>query len=47
MDADRFDTLARSLIVPGSRRAFAVGVIGMPGLLGLAISDHAPAKLVI
>jgi hypothetical protein len=45
MDEIRFDTLARSLTVAGSRRsAFAAGVIGTLGLLGLAISDDAQAK---
>ena len=44
MDADRFDSLTRSLMSSGSRRR-ALGAIagGAIGLLGLADTDHASA----
>jgi hypothetical protein len=44
MDADRFDSLARTLTAAGSRRrAFAAALSGGLGLLGLASPDDAAA----
>jgi hypothetical protein len=45
MDADRFDTLTRSLTAGGSRRrAMAAGLGSALSLLGLAHSDETGAK---
>ena len=44
MDADRFDSLARSLTAAGSRRrALAAALSGALGLLGLAHPDDVAA----
>jgi hypothetical protein len=43
MDADRFDALARSLTVAGSRRRALTALSGSLGLLGFARPDEATA----
>jgi hypothetical protein len=43
MDADRFDSLARSLVVAGTRRQVVVALAASLGLLGLAKPDDVAA----
>jgi hypothetical protein len=46
MDADRFDSLARSFITPSSRRSIVslLGAAGIGGALAAALADDAEAK---